>query len=229
MFALAEPGDRAVEIGNEFLVALQVVLIVRDGLERRRALPAGEGRVECMIAEEMVHRPDPGQRQQVGLISAKRVRGRIFEHIIGELVSRIERGPVDGMERGKVMLGRRLLTGVIFVGDIIAEPVGVAHVAAKQGVERVALEAGLVAFLEQSEQLVVRRLLCDRRGRFHRSGCDLDGRRGRRAGGKHQCDGRCGESVVQLHVGRPLDRRARRARPKDGRRGAAVIPQRPFD
>ena len=50
------------------------------------------------------------------------------------------------------------LRRVIFVGDAVAEPVGVAQVAAEDGVERVALEAGFVAGLEQLEQPVVRAL-----------------------------------------------------------------------
>ena len=45
------------------------------------------------------------------------------------------------------------------IAEQVAEPVGVAHVAAEQRLQRIALEARLVAVLEQLEQAVVRALL----------------------------------------------------------------------
>ena len=45
------------------------------------------------------------------------------------------------MKRGEIGLGRRLLRRIIFVGDVVAELVGVAQVAAEQAAERIALEA----------------------------------------------------------------------------------------
>ena len=46
----------------------------------------------------------------------------------------------DGTQRGQFGLGRRLLLGEIFVGDVIAELVGVAQVATEQAGDRVAAE-----------------------------------------------------------------------------------------
>ena len=60
------------------------------------------------------------------------------------------------MERGKVVLGCGLLRLIMRVAEQVAEPIGVAHVAAEQRLQRIALEARLVAVLEQLEQAVVR-------------------------------------------------------------------------
>ena len=82
----------------------------------------------------------------------------ILEHVVGELVGRVELVARDRVERREVVLGGRLLALVIFVGDEVAEPVGIAQVAAEQRLQRVALEGGFVAVLEQLEQPVVRAL-----------------------------------------------------------------------
>ena len=51
--------------GDELAVALEVVLIILDVAERRRAPSRGEDRIEGVEAGEMVDRPDRGQRQHV--------------------------------------------------------------------------------------------------------------------------------------------------------------------
>jgi hypothetical protein len=157
-------------------VPLQIVLKVGERLERCRAIAAGEAGVESVGAEEVVHRPDRGQRQHVRLEPAQGVPGRKIEHVVGDLVGGVELGARDRMKRGEVGLGRGALRGVIFVGNPVAEPVGVAQVAAEDGVERIALEARLVAGLEQLEQTVMRALL----GNHGRRDLGGDWRRARR-------------------------------------------------
>ena len=61
------------------------------------------------------------------------------------------------------MLGRRFLGLVMGVAEKVAEPVGIALVAAVERLQRVAPEARLVAVLEQLEQPVVRARLRSRR------------------------------------------------------------------
>jgi hypothetical protein len=98
---------------------------------------------------------------------------------------------------------------------------GIAIVAAKQCVKRIALEVGLVAIPKQSEQPGVRAF----RGRIYRY---------RLAGGgvdrQRNCGSEKGKEQLRFHVD-PLSA-ARDWRPgwlADGKRGAAAIPQRPFD
>ena len=65
----------------------------------------------------------------------------------------------NGVEPGEVVLGRRLLALVVSVAIEVAEAVGVAHVAAVERLQRIALEARFVAVLEQLEQALVSALL----------------------------------------------------------------------
>ena len=144
---------------------LEVVLIVGERGERRPALAAGEGRIESVQPEEVVERAHFGQRQNVRLQPAQRVRRRIIEHVVGELVGRIELAARDRLERRKVVLGGGLLRRIISVADIVPQPVGVAHVAAQERFERVAPEVPLIALLEQLEQPVMGAELCGFGGR----------------------------------------------------------------
>jgi hypothetical protein len=88
------------------------------------------------------------------------------------------------MKLGEIRFRRGLLLRQIFVGNEVAELVGIAKVTAENAEERVALELGLVAFLEQAEQPVVRRF---GRGCGRRRLRALGGyRRNRKQGGRKQ-------------------------------------------
>jgi hypothetical protein len=115
-------------------------------------------------AEEVVHRQSFVERQQVGLKPPKRVLGLILEDVIGELVVLAEPAARNRLQGGKILLGRGPLALVMGIAEEVAEPIGIAIIAPEQGLERIALEARLVAVLEQLEKPVVSALLRRRRG-----------------------------------------------------------------
>jgi hypothetical protein len=63
---LTEAADRLVDELRILAVPLQVVLVIRQRLERRRPLARSKVGVESMKAEEMIDRPHCGQRQELG-------------------------------------------------------------------------------------------------------------------------------------------------------------------
>ena len=65
----------------------------------------------------------------------------IFEHVVGELVVGAELRARDRVERRKIVLGRRLLALEMRIAEQVAEPVGIAIVAAEDRLQRIALEA----------------------------------------------------------------------------------------
>jgi hypothetical protein len=137
-------------------------------------------------------------------ISGETVRkGQIIvalEYVIGDAVGGRELGAVDCRELTQVALRGGTLAIVISVREEVAELIGIAHVAAEQGAERIAAKAVLVRSLEQSVQLLAG--IGPRRGRRIFLGqCILDGGRGRlhvgrirrRAGGQASRRGKEGE------------------------------------
>ena len=138
--------------------------------------------------------------------------------------------PGDRVQRGQVGLGRGSLGGEIFVGDIVAEPVGVAQVAARQRVQRIAHQARLVARLEQVEQAVVRALLDNRRRRRRSFGrgvaAALAAARWRR---RQAPSGTRKPSVGGPGFALRAHFRKWTCGCPDAARGAADKPQRPFD
>ena len=52
--ALAETANRCVHQDDEFLVALQVIFVILNRLERRCTLSAGEGRIKSVKAEKVI-------------------------------------------------------------------------------------------------------------------------------------------------------------------------------
>ena len=94
--------------------------------------------------------------QQVGRVAFSGSRGLVLEHVVGDAVGRVQLLARDRPERCEVMLGRRFLGLVMGVAEEVAEPVGIALVAAVERLQRIAPEARLVAVLEQLEQPVVR-------------------------------------------------------------------------
>ena len=148
--AFAEAGDGAVEDGDELAVPAEIVLIILDIAERRGAAARGEDRIEGVDAGEMVDRPHPGEREQILLQIAQIVLALIFEDVIGDAVGRLT-SAARSMPRSAARsssaaapLGRE-----IGVRAEIAEPVGIAIIAAEHALHRIAAQARLVAVAEE--------------------------------------------------------------------------------
>ena len=149
LHTLAEATDRRVDDIGIAVMPADIVLIILHRLERRHALAGGEVRIERVEAGEVVDRPDDGERQEIGAERAQRQVGLPFEDVVGELVGRRERLAIDPAKRRAILLARRALGVEIGVADIVAQLVGIAHVAAEQRIDRIAAEIVLVALLEQ--------------------------------------------------------------------------------
>ncbi len=189
--ALAEAGDHPVEHLDELAVAAQIVLIILDVAERRGAFPRRERRIESVEAGEMVDRAHDRQRHEVRLQIAQIVLALISEHVIGDAIGGIERIAVDRLQRRQILLGRRFLGGIGFVREPVAEPVGIAIVAAEHALQRVAPKARLVAFAEQPVQPLAHAFFGGSRGRGGRLAGLRRGRRGDRneKGGQQRASG----------------------------------------
>jgi len=128
---LAPLPDRLVDIGREVAVALQAVLIVEHARVGRTALPARDRRIFRVQPVEVVHRQRFGGLQQVRLKSAQRILGLELEHIVGELVGRIEFGARDRVKRCELLLGRGFLALKMRVAVTSANGVPAAFVIAR--------------------------------------------------------------------------------------------------
>ena len=148
--ALAEALDRAVDDRRRTGGGGRIVVIILDVAERRRAAPRGEDRIEGVEARKMVDRANRGQRQHLRRQIGERVAPLIFEDVIGEPVGRVELVAGDGAQRRQIGLGGGALGVEIGVGAEIAEPVGIAEIAAEHRLQRVAPQARRIALLEQS-------------------------------------------------------------------------------
>ena len=140
---LAPLRDRHVDVGREVAIALQAVLVIRDVGERRPALPAGDRRIFGVDAVEMVHRQRFADAQQVRLKAAQRVLGLELEDVVGELVRLAELVARDRMQRRQFLLRGCALVREMPVAEQVADPVGIAEVAAIEGLKRIAPEASL--------------------------------------------------------------------------------------
>ena len=184
--APAPLANRLVDIGGEVAVALQRIVIVAKPPVRRPALPARQGRIEGVQAIEMVHRQRLAQAQEIGLEAAERVLGLELEHIVGKLVGGREIGSRDCRERPKIILGRYFLALVMRVAEQVADPIRVTIIAAEQCLQRITLEARLVARLEELEQPVVCLLLGSRSCCRQRRRCLGYARESKQRNGKDQ-------------------------------------------
>ncbi len=90
--------------------------------------------------------------QQLRRVAAQIEIGLPLEHVIGDLVGGVELCAIDRGERLEVALVRRLVRGLRLIGEEVAEPVGIAQVAAHQRLDRLALEHRLIAVMEELEQ-----------------------------------------------------------------------------
>ncbi len=75
---------------------LEIVLVIRDRLEGRRALAAGETRVEGVEAREMIDRADLSDRQDLRRQALERLLLIVGEDVIGQPVGLVERRAIDG-------------------------------------------------------------------------------------------------------------------------------------
>src|SRR3546814_15317612 len=100
-------------------MALEVVLIVLERLERRCALAAGEGRIEGVEAAEMVDGPDDRQGQYVRLITLELRLLVELEDVVCDLVGVAELCTLDFGELRELALRRRRFLRSILVADIL--------------------------------------------------------------------------------------------------------------
>ena len=146
-----------------------------------------------MQPAEMVDRQREHGGQHVGRGLRQRALLRVFEHVIGNAIGLAQALAVDRRELGEVFFGRGAVGGVAG-GRIVADPVGIAEIAAEEGRYRIAIEHFGLAPFEQRMQ-PVRRLFRGRslRGMTRmvlraRGGC------GGKRGGHGQRRGQPGES-----------------------------------
>ena len=124
--------DRAVADGDVIVVAAEIIFVIREGLELRSTIAAGEVRIKGVEAAEMIDRPHLGQRADfVGLAAQSRFL-LILENIVGKLVGRRELAAVDLVEQREIELSVEPRSIEAGVGQVIAEPVGVRVVATEQ-------------------------------------------------------------------------------------------------
>ena len=79
----------------------------------------------------------------------------VGEHVISQLVRGRKLAAVDFCQHGDVLRIIRLARSEIFVGQVIAQPVGIPHIATKQGADRVQLQFALVRIGEKREQFIM--------------------------------------------------------------------------
>ena len=149
----------------------------------------------------MVHRTHFGNGEQVRSKRLQRLSLIVFENVIGQLICFIEGAAVDLAKLAQIQFGIRPTGIAVFVGQIIAQPVGIAHVAAEQRAHRIEREATLVGILEQRKKRIMRGVLRSSRCRhLIRRGVSPGKLAGRGAGGERQsgsADERC---AYQFHI-----------------------------
>ena len=175
LHAFAEQADRAVQHHHILRVALQVVLVIDQSLERRRALARGDIGIAGMQPVEVIDWKQSADPDDVGGETAQFHLLFVLEHVVGDPIDRGQLRPIDPRQHRQIVLARLLLGGGLGVGQELAEPIGVAQVAAEQRLQRIALQAGLVAGREQRLQLRILNPLARQRGG-----------RGRRLGGERR-------------------------------------------
>ncbi len=103
----------------------------------------------------MVHRTHFARREDRGGIALLLTLLVIGKDIVGKLVGGRQLAAVDFGQLREVYGIVRLACGKMLVGQVIAQAVRVAHVAAKQRADRIELEAAFIGIREQREELVV--------------------------------------------------------------------------
>jgi hypothetical protein len=159
-----------------------------SAMKVRRRVRAGRTSVSTdrrysarMDAVEVVDRADGGQRQHVRLQAAEVQLTLPLEHVVGHALGLAQPRPVDPRKRREFLFGSLPLGGIISVRREIAEPVGIAHVAAVQGRQRVALEVRFVTGGEQGRERLRWGLGCCRGLGSHK---DRGRHAGQRQGGR---------------------------------------------
>ena len=123
--ALTEAANRAVHNHAILVVARDCVLVIFDRLERRGALPAFKGRIECVQAEEVVDGPRALDRQKRRREAGERLFLIAFEHIVGKLARRIESAAINRGDFIEVFLRETANLFLGLVGVKIANLVGI--------------------------------------------------------------------------------------------------------
>ena len=150
--AFAHADDRTVDGADEVVGTLQAIVVVGDGFERRDALARTQFRKAGVNAVEVIERQHARGRQQRTRQPAQVGFALPAEDVVRDALGRAQTGAVDACERRELAPRRVTLGGIVIVGKIIAKPVGVAQVAARKRLRRIADEVGLVAGGEQSGQ-----------------------------------------------------------------------------
>src|SRR3954452_20596383 len=110
------------------------------------------------------------------------------------------------------------------IAEQVAEPVGVAVVAAEQRLQRVALEARLIAVLEQLEQAIVSALLLRRRCSRWRCHDRRRGKRGRRRPEEQTAKGAVG-GVIHFNLNQQSVTQMRKEALRLGRNAPSINEQ----
>jgi hypothetical protein len=99
---LPEQADRAVEDNGIFRVALQIVLIVGERLERRGAVARREIRIEGLKPVHMVDRQVALHLQERGRKTGEISLVSRLEDVIGDLICRGQPGTIDCVQGREV-------------------------------------------------------------------------------------------------------------------------------
>ena len=97
-----------------------------------------------MKAEKVIERTDNRQVHNLFRQALERISLVLLEHVIGDLVGRIQLATVDAFQRLQIGFGGFAFIGEIGIADEITKTVGIAHVAPEHGVQRIALQACLI-------------------------------------------------------------------------------------
>ena len=119
--ALAELRGAVVEIADEAADSRQRRFIIRRGLERRGAAPRRDIGEKGLPAGLVVDRPNRGECEDLGRQALERSLGLPLEHVIGELIGRVQLRAVDLLEPRQLAFRRRPLGCPVSRRHIVAE------------------------------------------------------------------------------------------------------------
>ena len=187
----AKTPNRTVHEDYVITVALEVILIISDRIERGGSLTRSEFGIKHLKPKEMINRSHFGERQKIRRITAQNQFGIRFKDVVSDFICRAERCTIDLRQLGKFIDGGTAFALIIGISNRIAKLIGIAHIAAKQRGYWVAAQAVFITV--SKEFFECRRRIGLGRG-FCRSGCsggnDQRGKAGKQHGGEFNGHGR---------------------------------------